>query len=113
MNYKVVVMAGIGFIFAVAEIAAFVGYHTKVASIGPATIDPIRDCLPYLLSAISIYMVMLTGKKRAVGWFVGLFGQIGWSVWILYTGTMGLIPMNLTLWFLYLKNYVAWEESQQ
>lgn len=64
--------------------------------------------LPYLLSAITIYSMLLAGNKRKGAWLVGLVNQALWLVWIFLTGTWGLIPMNIALWIVYTRNYIKW-----
>ena len=64
--------------------------------------------LPYLLSANTIYMMILAGNKRKGAWLFGLFGQLAWLVWIVLTKSWGLLPMNLALWVVYGRNYFKW-----
>jgi hypothetical protein len=64
--------------------------------------------LPWLLSAITIWMTVLAGNKHPSAWLVGLFGQLGWSVWIVTSATWGLLPLNVVLWYLYTKNHFKW-----
>lgn len=64
--------------------------------------------LPYLLSANTIYTMLLAGNKKRGAWVFGLFGQLGWLVWIVLTQAWGLLPMNIALWFVYGRNYVKW-----
>lgn len=71
----------------------------------------ITDGLPWLLSAMTIWMTVLQGKKSAAGWIVGLCNQVGWLVWQLYTHTWGLLPLNAVLWVLYIRNYMLWKRS--
>lgn len=70
--------------------------------------DAIIKYLPWLLSAITIYMNVLAGNKTRWAWAVGLGNQALWLVWILASGTYGLIPMNLALWIVYARNHMKW-----
>lgn len=69
----------------------------------------IAKYLPYLLSAITIYSMLLAGNKKQSAWLVGLINQLLWLLWIFVTGTWGLIPMNICLWVVYARNYIKWK----
>lgn len=64
--------------------------------------------IPYVLSAITIYMFILAGNKSKYAWLVGLFNQFLWLLWIVASGNWGLLPMNLALWVVYARNYWKW-----
>lgn len=51
--------------------------------------------LPWALSAITIYTMILAGDKRRHTWAVSLGNQALWLTWILVSGTYGLLPMNV------------------
>ena len=65
--------------------------------------------LPYLLSAMTIYSMLLAGNKRRGAWLVGLFNQLLRLVWIVLSASWGLLPMNLALWIVYGRNYLKWK----
>jgi hypothetical protein len=65
--------------------------------------------LPWLLSAITIYMTVLAGNKHRMAWAIGLVNQALWLAWILASGNYGLIPMNVALWFVYARNHLKWQ----
>lgn len=73
--------------------------------------DAIRDYLPWLLSAITIYMTILAGNKSRNAWLYGLVNQALWLLWILTTGAYGLLPMNAALWILYGRNHLKWTRA--
>lgn len=64
--------------------------------------------LPYLLSAITIYSMLLAGNKKKGAWAVGLVNQFLWLVWIIFSASWGLLPMNIALWVVYGRNYLKW-----
>ena len=64
--------------------------------------------LPYLLSLITIYTMLLAGNKNKGAWAVGLINQFLWLIWIFLTQAWGLIPMNIALWVVYGRNYLKW-----
>ena len=67
--------------------------------------------LPWLLSAITIYMTVLAGNKHRLAWAVGLLNQALWLVWIVGTKTWGLLPMNAALWIVYARNHLKWNQA--
>jgi hypothetical protein len=66
------------------------------------------DHMPWLMSAVTIYMTILAGDKRPAAWLVGLANQLLWLVWIIATATWGFIPLNAALWVVYARNYAKW-----
>lgn len=66
--------------------------------------------LPWLLSAITIYMTVLAGNKSRHAWLVGLGNQALWLLFIVATGTWGLLPMNFALWVVYGRNHMKWNK---
>ena len=67
--------------------------------------------LPYLLSALTIYSMLLAGNKRRGAWVIGLVNQLLWLVWIILAQAWGLLPMNLALWIVYARNYLKWSTA--
>ena len=70
--------------------------------------ESIRIYLPWVLSAITIYMTILAGNKNQRAWAVGLAGQAMWLTWIISTKSWGLLPMNAALWVVYFRNHIKW-----
>ena len=71
----------------------------------------IGEYLPWVLSAITIYMTVLAGNKTRWAWAIGLGNQALWLLWIIVTATWGLLPMNLALWVIYGRNHFKWMKS--
>lgn len=71
----------------------------------------IRDQLPWLLSAITLFMTVLAGNKHRAAWLVGLLAQALWLVWIVEIRAWGLLPMNAALWLVYARNHWRWNYS--
>jgi len=67
--------------------------------------------LPWLLSAITIYMTILAGNKSRYAWLIGLCNQALWLVWIFAAGAYGLLPMNAALWIVYSRNHLKWRRE--
>jgi hypothetical protein len=73
--------------------------------------EAIKDYLPWLLSAITIYSMWLAGERSKYTWLIGLANQGLWLVWIVATQAWGLLPMNLALWFVYGRNHWKWNAA--
>lgn len=69
--------------------------------------------LPYLLSAITIMQLFLTGNKHRHSWLVGLGNQCLWLTWILVSANYGLLPMNAAIWVMYTRNHFKWRREAQ
>lgn len=67
--------------------------------------------LPFLLSAITIWMTLLAGNLHRSAWLVGLVNQALWLVWIVLSATWGLIPLNIVLWIVYARNHFKWRAA--
>lgn len=74
--------------------------------------DIIRVYLPWLLSAITIYMTVLAGNKSRNAWLFGLANQALWLLWIIVTHSWGLLPMNAALWVVYSRNHLKWRSAE-
>lgn len=68
----------------------------------------LAEYLPWLLSAITIWMTLLAGNQHKSAWLVGLGNQFLWLIWIFATGAWGLIPLNVALWIVYARNHFKW-----
>ncbi len=74
--------------------------------------ESIIQYLPWLLSAITIWMFLLAGNKTKWAWLVGLGNQGLWLTWILFSATWGLLPMNIALWIVYTRNHWKWNKHK-
>ena len=70
----------------------------------------IKDYLPFLMSAITIYTMFLAGDKKKYTWIVGLVNQLLWLTWIITIQAWGLLPMNIALWVMYTRNHLKWNK---
>lgn len=75
--------------------------------------DFVRDVLPWLMSAVTLWMTFLQGRKTWTAWAWGLVNQVMWLLFILYTQTWGLLPLNVGLWWLYARNLVRWYDDER
>ena len=68
----------------------------------------IRFYMPWLMSAVTIWMTLLAGNKHKSAWLVGIGNQALWLTWIVTVDAWGLIPMNIALWVVYARNHLKW-----
>jgi hypothetical protein len=73
----------------------------------------VRDWLPWIMSAITLWMTFLQGKKTWVAWAWGLLNQFLWLTFVLATETWGLLPLNIGLWYLYARNLQRWYDDEK
>jgi hypothetical protein len=64
--------------------------------------------LPWLLSCITITMMVMAGNEHRKAWLLALVGQAIWLVWIILSKNWGLLPMNIALWVVYGRNHLKW-----
>lgn len=74
--------------------------------------DFVRNVLPWFMSAITLYMTFLQGRKTWKAWLVGLVNQVLWLWFILTTQTWGLLLLNAGLWYLYVRNLIIWYNDE-
>ena len=67
--------------------------------------------MPWLLSAITIWMTVLAGNKHPSAWLVGLINQALWLGWIVASESWGFLPMNIALWIVYGRNHWKWSRD--
>lgn len=73
----------------------------------------VQELLPFLLSAITLWMTFLAGNKHPNAWAVGLVNQLLWLIWIISVQKWGLLPMNIGMWILYYRNHLKWRLDAQ
>lgn len=73
----------------------------------------IKNYLPWVMSAITIWQVLLAGNQWRYAWLVGLFNQTLWLTWIMVSGNYGLLPMNIALWIVYTRNHIKWMKNKK
>ena len=67
-----------------------------------------RDYLPWLLSACSLLMSVLTGNLWRYAWLFGLGIQCLWLIWIYAAQAYGFLPLCLALFVIYTRNHLKW-----
>jgi hypothetical protein len=36
-----------------------------------------------------------------------------WSIWVVVSATWGFVPLNITLWIIYYRNYRKWKADEK
>jgi hypothetical protein len=67
--------------------------------------------LPWLMSAVTIWQVILSGNLHRHAWIVGLCNQALWLTWIIAAGQWGFLPMNIALWITFARNHMKWRRA--
>jgi hypothetical protein len=75
--------------------------------------EAVVSYLPWLLSAITIWMTLLAGNKTRWAWAIGLGNQALWMTWIVASQSWGLIPMCLALIIVYARNHFKWTKPAE
>lgn len=70
----------------------------------------ITEYLPYGLSCITLWFNWLAGSRSRWTWVIALVGQMLWLEWIVASHSWGFLPMNLSLWAVYLRNHIKWRK---
>jgi hypothetical protein len=63
------------------------------------------DIFPWVLSATSIWCTFEQGNKGKLGWAMGFVNTMLWIVYTLVTHQWGLIPLNIVLAVIHVRNY--------
>lgn len=67
--------------------------------------------LPWLMSAISLYSIFLTGNKARKTWLITLGNQGLWFIWIFTMRSWGLLPLTIGISILAIRNWIKWGAS--
>lgn len=68
--------------------------------------------LPWIISILSIYTVWITGNKNKIGWLLNGFSQVLWLIWIWSTSAWGLIPLNIAMLCMSIRNFILWNKGE-
>ena len=68
--------------------------------------------LPWIISAVTVWMTILTGNMDPRAWSIGFVNQVLWLIWVVADQAWGLIPLNLALWVVYIRNHRKWNASR-
>lgn len=69
------------------------------------------ELLPWVISALTIFMMFSAGERKSYTWQVGIVNQALWFVWIVYVSAWGLMPMNIAMWYICIINHRKWKQE--
>lgn len=72
-----------------------------------------RQLIPLALSANTIALMWLVGDRRALGWVLGLAGQVVWFAFIAVFEAWGLLPLAVALTVVYARNLWRWRREDR
>ena len=75
------------------------------------TLAEFVNYMPWLLSAMSIWQTIWAGNLNRNTWVLGLFNQMLWLIWIILSKNWGLLPMNIAMWIVYVRNHRKWRKQ--
>lgn len=65
----------------------------------------------WILAAVGILGIYLAGRKKAVGWLVGVGAQVLWLVYAVVTRQWGFLLTAVAYAGIYGKNYLEWRHE--
>lgn len=68
--------------------------------------------LPWIMSALTIFVMWQAGNKSVWAWRVSLVNQFVWLAWIVSTRTWGLLPLNLAMFVTSTRNLLLWSQKE-
>lgn len=69
-----------------------------------------KQLLPWLTSAVTLYGMWVIGNKKWYGWLVGLGNQALWIATSIAFAEWGLLPLSACLVVLYTRNLIRWRK---
>lgn len=66
--------------------------------------------MPYAISIISIYVLIIAGKKHPFTWHFAVIEQLLWITWILISKNYGLLPITIFVLISCIRNIFLWRE---
>jgi hypothetical protein len=68
--------------------------------------------LDLVISVVTIIQMYLLSRKAKSGLYVGIFSQFLWLAFIITTGSWGLFPLNIALWYIFLTGIFRWKDDK-
>lgn len=66
--------------------------------------------LPWLLSALTVWSMYMAGDRSRTAWVIGIVNQALWLLWIVVTGTWGLLLATIVLTAVFVRNLINWSK---
>ncbi len=70
----------------------------------------IRAILPWGLSGLTFWSMVLAGDKKRSAWLLGLINQAFWLTYVISTKTWGLLPLTIAMTVVYIRNLIKWKK---
>lgn len=67
--------------------------------------------IQYLASASTIASSWAYGNKVPAGPMLGLISQIPWWSLMIYEGLWGLLPVNILMTVMHIRNFIKWRKE--
>lgn len=67
--------------------------------------------LPWLLSLLTGVVTWLAGDHDIRAWYVGIAAQFFWIAFDIHTHAYGLLPIGGMLFYIYMRNLLAWRKA--
>jgi hypothetical protein len=75
--------------------------------------DFLISFLPWVMSVYTMFLVWQTGNKWRYVWLLNLSNEAIWLLWIILSKTWGLLPINLFMWFVSIRNHIKWSNESK
>ena len=63
---------------------------------------------PWIISCITVTLIILQGNKYKYAWLLTLINQAFWLTWIMTSKTYGFLPLNIAMWIVCTRNHIKW-----
>lgn len=73
--------------------------------------DLFLTVLPWLLSGITLVVMVLAGNKDVRAWYIGLVGQALWITFSVTSEAWGLMLLSIALVFIYTRNIYKYKRN--
>lgn len=71
-----------------------------------------KQTIPWVTSAVTLYAMWAIGQRRWWGWAVGLGNQVMWVALAVAFRTWGLLPLTGALIVVYTRNLLRWKRER-
>lgn len=75
--------------------------------------DFVLHWLPYVLSAIGVFMILKAGDLKRYAWLIGIAAQVLWFIWIMTSKNYGFLIQNVALVIVYYRNWCKWRGVEE
>ena len=69
--------------------------------------------LPWATSTCTMVGMWFVGNKNKLGWLINLASQVLWLTYIISVREWGLMPLNIFMWWVIIRNYILWSRDDK